>query len=84
MASQGRRLYPKASRRERRSTGVTRPRVAPGAGTSTPLQRSYASELTPVDYSEEYRYIRKDLLRILIWAGLITVVIIALWFLPIL
>ena len=84
MASQGRRLHSKPSRRERRSTGVTRPRVASDTGTSTPVRRSYASEPAPVDYSEEYRYIRKDLLRILLWAGLITICIIVLWFLPVL
>ncbi len=77
MATQTRRSQSKPSRRERRSVGTARSSVAPA-------RRSYVGEATAVDYTTEYRFIRKDLVRILIWAGLLTIVMIALWFLPVL
>jgi len=43
-------------------------------------RRSYATEPAPTDYSAEYRFIRKDLVRILVWAGLLILGIIALSF----
>lgn len=43
-------------------------------------RRSYAAEPAPIDYTAEYRFIRKDLVRILIWAGLLILAIIALSF----
>jgi hypothetical protein len=77
MATQARRSQSKPSRRERRSIGTARSYV-------TPARRSYVGEPTSVDYTTEYRFIRKDLMRILVWAGLLTIAMIALWFLPVL
>lgn len=49
---------------------------------TTPVvpRRVYAAEPPPVDHSAEFRYIRKDLIRILIWAGLILATMVALSF----
>lgn len=52
---------------------------APTGGAYVP-RRSYAAGPPPLDYNAEYRWIRKDLFRILVWAGLIVVAMIALWF----
>ncbi len=84
MASQTRRAQSKMSRRERRNLGAAREYVAPSPRALTPGRRSYVSEPARADYTEEYRFIRKDLLRILIWAGLLIVVMFALWLLPVL
>ncbi len=84
MASQTRRSQSKVSRRERRSIGASRSYVAPTPVGTAPVRRSYISEPASVDYTTEYRFIRKDLLRILLWAGLLTILMIALWFLPVL
>ena len=84
MASQSRRRTPKnLSRRERRSAGVARTYTVPAQSTVGP-RRSYMVEPTPVDYSAEYKYIRKDLFRILLWATILIVAMIVLAFLPIL
>ena len=69
------------TRRERRS-GVARSYTAPAASVA-PVRRSYMAEPAPVDYSTEYRYIRKDLLRILFWATILLVLMVVLSFLPI-
>ena len=54
-------------------------RTAPAASTYVP-RRSYAAGPPPLDHAAEYKFIRKDLIRILVWAGLITLIIIALSF----
>ena len=73
------------SRRERRAAGIrpyhqpipTRPQA-----TAAP-RRSYMAEPAPIDYTSEYRWVRKDLLRILIWASLLIGAMIVLALLPI-
>ena len=86
MAEQTRRRAPKGmTRRERRSAGArtySAPSRTVSASTVTP-RRSYMAEPAPVDYSTEYYYVRKDLLRILVWATVLIVAIILLSFLPI-
>ncbi len=54
-------------------------RPAPAASTYVP-RRSFAAGPPPLDHAAEYKFIRKDLIRILVWAGLITLMIIALSF----
>lgn len=82
MASESRRRATKnLTRRERRS-GVARSYTVPTQATIGP-RRSYMVEPAPVDYSAEYRYIRKDLFRILLWATVLIVGMIVLAFLPI-
>ena len=54
-------------------------RTAPTVSTYVP-RRSYAAGPPPLDHAAEYKFIRKDLIRILVWAGLITLMIIALSF----
>jgi hypothetical protein len=73
------------SRRERRTAGVVRP-AASVAGTPRPAiapRRTFISEPAPLDYTTEYRFIRKDLVRILIWATILIAAMAALSFLPI-
>ena len=83
MASQSRRRATKnLTRRERRSGGVARSYTVPTQATIGP-RRSYMAEPAPVDYSAEYRYIRKDLFRILLWASILIVGMVVLAFLPI-
>lgn len=82
MASESRRRASKnLTRRERRS-GVARSYTVPAHVAAAP-RRSYMAEPAPVDYSAEYRYIRKDLFRILLWATILIVGMIVLAFLPI-
>lgn len=75
-----RRATKNLTRRERRS-GVVR--NYPAASASGAVRRSYMAEPTPMDYSLEYRFIRKDLLRILVWATILIGAMVALSFLPI-
>ena len=83
MASQSRRRTTKnLSRRERRAGGAARSYSVP-ASVATGPRRSYMVEPEPVDYSVEYRNIRKDLFRILLWATVLIVGMIVLSFLPI-
>ena len=73
------------SRRERRTSGVrsyTVPSSASYTSSAAP-RRSYMAEPAPVDYSTEYRHVRHDLFRILIWASLLIIAMIALAFSPI-
>jgi hypothetical protein len=41
------------------------------------------AEPAPIDYAQEYRFIRKDLVRILVWATILIIGMVALSFLPI-
>lgn len=69
------------TRRERRAGAVQTYTPVP---TSTPtFRRSYMAEPAPVDYTTEYSYIRKDLLRILVWATILIAAMVLLSFLPI-
>lgn len=84
MASQSRRRASKnLTRRERRTGGTARSYTVPAQAPAT-ARRSYMVEPTPVDYSVEYRSIRKDLIRILLWASVLIIAMIVLSFLPIL
>jgi hypothetical protein len=82
MASESRRRASKnLTRRERRS-GVARTYTVPTQVAVGP-RRSYMAEPAPMDYSAEYRHIRKDLFRILLWASILIVAMVVLAFLPI-
>ncbi len=69
------------TRRERRAGAV--PTYTPVSAATGTFRRSYMVEPAPVDYRTEYRYIRKDLLRILLWATVLIVAMVLLSFLPI-
>jgi hypothetical protein len=82
MPAQSRRTASRPSRAQRR-TGATSTRTYTVPEPRTPSyvpRRSYATEPAPVDYSAEYKYIRKDLIRILVWSAVLILVIIALSF----
>ena len=84
MAETRRRAPQNMSRRQRRAGGVrsyTVPSSAPASAT-LPSRRSYMAEPAPFDYSTEYYYVRKDLLRILLWASILIGAIVVLSFLP--
>ncbi len=57
--------------------------TTPSTATISP-RRSYLREPAPIDYSDEYRFIRRDLIRIFIWASLLVLAMFALWLLPVL
>jgi hypothetical protein len=48
---------------------------------STPPRRSYIGEPAPVDHSGEYRAIRHDLKRVLLWASMLIIAMVVLAFL---
>ena len=81
MSNYSRRSPKNMTRRERRTTGV-RMYNTPSSTTTMP-RRSYMAEPTPADYATEYRFVRKDLFRILLWAALLLGAMLALSFLPI-
>jgi len=82
MTSQSRRAASrKLTRRERRTQGGSRTYDFQSGASST-VRRSYMAEPQPVDYAAEARSIRKDLLRLVLWASLLIVAMIALSFLP--
>jgi len=79
-ATRGARPYTTPERATRGASTYTTPeRATPGASTYVP-RRSFAAGPPPLDHATEYKFIRKDLIRILVWAGLITLIIIALSF----
>jgi hypothetical protein len=87
MPAQSRRPASRSSRAQRRSGApVARTYTVPERSSATPSsstyvpRRSFVSGPPPVDHAAEYKFIRKDLIRILVWAGLITALIIALAF----
>ena len=43
-------------------------------------RRSFAPEPPPIDHTVEFGFIRKDLIRILLWAGLIITIMVVLSF----
>ena len=82
MPAQSRRTATRPSRAQRRA-GATNTRTYTTPEQRVPAyvpRRSYATEPAPVDHAAEYRFIRKDLVRILVWAGLLILGIIALSF----
>lgn len=70
------------TRRERRS-GTTQTYSVPTSAPTATFRRSYMPEPAPVDYATEYRFIRKDLIRILVWATVLIGLMVLLSFLPI-
>jgi len=82
MASESRRRATKNLTRRERRAGVARSYTVP-AQTAVGPRRSYMAEPAPMDYNTEYRYIRKDLFRILLWATVLIVAMVVLAFLPI-
>lgn len=54
------------------------------SGAKIAPRRSYLAEPGPVDYSNEYRFIRHDLVRIFLWASVLIAVMFVLWLLPVL
>ena len=70
------------TRRERRS-GTAHSYTTPTSAPTATFRRSYIPEPAPVDYATEYRFIRKDLIRILIWATILIGLMVVLSFLPI-
>ncbi|HSH77987.1 MAG TPA: hypothetical protein VLA19_05570 [Herpetosiphonaceae bacterium] len=82
MPAQTRRPAGRPSRSQRRAGAQTARTYAVPPARTTPAvpRRVYAAEPPPVDHSVEFRYIRKDLIRILIWAGLILATMVALSF----
>lgn len=84
MPAQSRRSPSRPSRSQRRA-GIQTTRTytvpdAPVAAAVAAPRRTYIAEPTPVDHAAEFRAIRKDLRRILLWAALIIVVMIVLAF----
>jgi hypothetical protein len=75
-SAQGARTYDApASIPAARTYNVPAGRVAPARP-----RRIFSGEPPPVDYSEEFGFIRKDLRRIIMWAGVILLTMIALSF----
>jgi hypothetical protein len=77
MATQSRR---RSTRRERRS-GTARPYTPVTASAGAAPRPVHAAD-QPLDYSDEFAFIRKDLVRILIWATILIGLMVALSFLP--
>jgi hypothetical protein len=74
MTNEGRRRASRSTTRRERRSGVTRTYTStstPVAQPTATLRRSYMAEPTPMDYTQEYRFVRKDLLRILLWASIL-------------
>ncbi len=87
MPAQTRRSASRPSRAQRRA-GVQSARTynAPAShvptGRAAPVvpRRSFAPEPAPIDHTVEFGFIRKDLIRILLWAGLIIATMVVLSF----
>jgi hypothetical protein len=60
-------------RREASSVGVATERLT----VSRPARRMGAE---PIDYSQDYAWVRQDLIRILLWGGLLFVGMLAFYF----
>ncbi len=82
MTNQSRRRPSRNVPRRERRTGAVQGYTPVSASTPT-FRRSYMAEPAPVDYAAEYRFIRKDLLRILLWATVLIGAMVLLSFLPI-
>lgn len=81
MPAQSRRATSRPSRAQRRAGAQTaRSYNVPAARPVTLPRRTFATEPKPVDYSEEFGFIRKDLIRILLWAAVILAAMVALSF----
>jgi hypothetical protein len=80
MPAQSRRSASRPSRAQRRAgaSGTRAYTVPERRATAYVPRRSFATEPPPLDHTAEFRFIRKDLIRILIWAGLIIATMIVL------
>ena len=80
MPAQSRRPTNRPTRAQRRA-GVPAARTYQvPAGRALPPRRSFAAEPAPVDHTEEFGFIRKDLTRIMLWAVVILAIMIVLAF----
>ena len=81
MPTQPRRSISRPSRAQRRA-GAQSARTYNVPTRTAPVapRRSFAPEPPPVDYTVEFGFIRKDLIRILLWASLIIATMVALSF----
>lgn len=68
MTQSSRRSPRNMTRRERRTSGVRSYPVPAASSVGVSPRRSYMVEPAPIDHTSEYRFVRKDLARILIWA----------------
>ena len=82
MPAQSRRPASRPTRAQRRAGAQTTRSYDLPTGRVAPVapRRSFAAEPPPVDHSVEVEFIRKDLFRILVWAGLLIAVMVALSF----
>ncbi len=84
MPAQSRRPANRPTRSQRRA-GVQTARTynVPAARPVAPLppRRIFSVEPPPVDHTEEFGFIRRDLVRILIWSAAILAIMIVLFFL---
>lgn len=65
-----------STRSQRRRPSVRAQRRAAGERSGGPQRK----ELEPVDYSQDYAYVRTDLRRILLWGGLLFGAMLAYYF----
>ena len=82
MPAQSRRSPSRPSRAQRRA-GAPTSRTYNVPAARPPLaapRRVYSVEPAPIDHTVEYRFIRKDLIRILIWSGLLITIMVVLSF----
>ena len=82
MTAQPRRPASRPTRAQRRAGAVSARTysVPTTSSASVRPRRSFVAEPAPVDHTVEFGYVRKDLIRILIWAALIIAVMVALSF----
>lgn len=82
MPAQPRRSPSRPTRSQRRAGApASRTYSVPESRVATAApRRSFAPEPAPIDHTVEFGFIRKDLVRILLWAALIIAVMIVLSF----
>ena len=85
MPAQIRRSASRPSRAQRRAGAQSSrtynvPEVPVGRTAPVVPRRSFAPEPAPIDHTVEFGFIRKDLIRILLWAGLIIATMVVLSF----
>ena len=82
MPAQSRRSTSRPTRSQRRAGVQTSRTYNAPTGKVAPVapRRSFAPEPQPIDHTVEFGYIRKDLIRILLWSALIIAVMVALSF----
>ncbi len=82
MPAQTRRSSSRLSRAQRRAGAQSARTYNVPAARATPVvpRRSFAPEPAPVDHTVEFGFVRKDLIRILLWSGLIIATMVVLSF----